>query len=544
MIELEDLQAGFALLCALPAFLWSPVHATEAKAVVRQRMVRRPRHFLELVKAAVFDNPTSAYRPLLRHSGCEFGDLAGLVDQEGVEGALSALFRAGVYLTVEEFKGRRPVVRGGSTLPFDPRRAANPRASPHVPMRSSGSRGVRPSILFDLAYIRDCAIDRCLAYDAWGGPEWVKAVWVIPGGSGMVDVLEHTLESRPARWFSHVDPAAPGVEARYRWGVRALRWGSVIASRPLPQPHHVSVHDPAPVVDWITEVLSSGRRPLLYTFASSAVQVCQAALDRGIHLGGAAFDLMGEPVTAARLAVVHRAGARGLVDYGASETGSVAFGCLAPDAPDDVHFCRDLLAVIQLGPSGSAVGLPADTLLFSTLRPQAPVIMLNVSLGDRAWLGDRDCGCALADLGWTTHLRSVGSFEKLTAAGMTFLDVDVIRILEEVLPARFGGIPTDYQLIEAEGRQGRPEIRLVVHPRVGPVDPAAIIDTFLTALGQGSGAERVMVLMWRDAGVVQVERGLPHTTPSGKILHLHQAPRPALLTSGAPGSDSPSHQHR
>lgn len=31
---------------------------------------------------------------------------------------------------------------------------------------------------------------------------------------------------------------------------------------------------------------------------------------------------------------------------------------------------------------------------------------------------------------------------------MTFLDTEVIRVLEEVLPARFGGSPTDCQLVE------------------------------------------------------------------------------------------------
>jgi hypothetical protein len=101
----------------------------------------------------------------------------------------------------------------------------------------------------------------------------------------------------------------------------------------------------------------------------------------------------------------------------------------------------------------------------------------------------------------------------------------VIRILEDVLPARFGGVPTDYQLMEDEDPSGRPQIRLVVHPRVGPVDPATIVDSFLGALGGGSGVERVMELLWRDARLLLVERRPPYTTATGKILHLHQASR-------------------
>jgi hypothetical protein len=58
-----------------------------------------------------------------------------------------------------------------------------------------------------------------------------------------------------------------------------------------------------------------------------------------------------------------------------------------------------------------------------------------VALGDQAEVAQRACGCALEQLGWTTLLRHVRSFEKLTASGMTFLDADIIRVLDEVLPA-------------------------------------------------------------------------------------------------------------
>jgi hypothetical protein len=85
-------------------------------------------------------------------------------------------------------------------------------------------------------------------------------------------------------------------------------------------------------------------------------------------------------------------------------------------------------------------------------------------------LSQRRRGCPLEQLGWTTHLHSIRSFEKLTAAGMTFLDTDVIQVLAEVLPARFGGGPTDYQRVEQEQSDGRPTIRLLVHPGLGPLD--------------------------------------------------------------------------
>src|SRR3990172_8887397 len=83
-------------------------------------------------------------------------------------------------------------------------------------------------------------------------------------------------------------------------------------------------------------------------------------------------------------------------------------------------------------------------------------ILLNISMGDQAVVLRRQCGCPLEQLGWTTHLHTIRSHEMLTCGGISFLDTDVIRVIEEVLPARFGGAPTDYQLLEDEADDGRP----------------------------------------------------------------------------------------
>ena len=56
-------------------------------------------------------------------------------------------------------------------------------------------------------------------------------------------------------------------------------------------------------------------------------------------------------------------------------------------------------------------------------------------------------------LGYTTHIHTIRSWEKLTSEGMTFCGHDLIRLIEEVLPARFGGRPTDYQFVESGARR-------------------------------------------------------------------------------------------
>jgi hypothetical protein len=69
-----------------------------------------------------------------------------------------------------------------------------------------------------------------------------------------------------------------------------------------------------------------------------------------------------------------------------------------------------------------------------------------------------------------------------------------------------------------------PELRLLVHPRVGAFDASAIAEVFLQAIGAGTDAARVMTLHWRESGWPRVERRPPLATPSGKILHPHQVP--------------------
>jgi hypothetical protein len=270
------------------------------------------------------------------------------------------------------------------------------------------------------------------------------------------------------------------------------------------------------------EVLASGHVPHLVTYSSPAVRLCQAAQDGGVDLRGAQFTTSGEALTAARRAIIERTGARVNVAYGIAETGFIGQGCLRPEASDDLHVYEDIHAVIQPGAAGAAAGLPARALVVSSLSESNPYFLLNVSFGDEGQLVDRACDCAMARVGWPRHLHTVRSYEKLTASGMNFLDSDVARVLEEVLPARFGGGATDYQLVEEETDDGRARLRLLVNPSLGPLDGAAVADAFLAAIGYGSGVQRIMGLQWREARLLSVEREVPRATVRGKILHVYK----------------------
>ena len=174
---LHDLLMGARFLVDLPRFLRRPVTIEEARATLGRRLERREEDFLALVKRTIYDHPPSPYRALLEHAGCEPGDLARLVRQDGIEGALQVLLRHGVYLTVNEFKGRSPVRRGSATVAAEPGRFRNPASVLHGLAASSGSRG-RPTVVpLDLHFVRDMAVTVCVAFDARQALDWVYSRW-------------------------------------------------------------------------------------------------------------------------------------------------------------------------------------------------------------------------------------------------------------------------------------------------------------------------------------------------------------------------------
>jgi hypothetical protein len=93
-----------------------PLGVEEARATLDRRLANREADFLWLVRNAVYAHSPSPYHRLLAHAGCEYGDLERLVRREGVEGALRVLLGHGVHVTVEEYKGHRPLVRGSLSL--------------------------------------------------------------------------------------------------------------------------------------------------------------------------------------------------------------------------------------------------------------------------------------------------------------------------------------------------------------------------------------------------------------------------------------------
>src|SRR5215210_6851884 len=124
--RLQDIEKLGRLTRDLPGFLRRPLSSGQAAEVMRHRLATRGERFLGMARTAIFGHPRSPYLPLLQAAGCELGDLQALVADQGLEGALSRLVEAGVYLTFDEFKGQKAVVRGSQRLTFDEADFDNP----------------------------------------------------------------------------------------------------------------------------------------------------------------------------------------------------------------------------------------------------------------------------------------------------------------------------------------------------------------------------------------------------------------------------------
>ena len=112
---------------------------------------------------------------------------------------------------------------------------------------------------------------------------------------------------------------------------------------------------------------------------------------------------------------------------------------------------------------------------------------------------------------------------EIAGEGVTLVGSEMLHILEEVLPTRFGGSPLDYQLLEEEDQQGFTRLSLLVSPRVQIDNEAEILETVMQALKQGSTAAHLASALWKQAETLRVRRQEPIWTARGKFMHLHRA---------------------
>ena len=347
-----------------------------------------------------------------------------------------------------------------------------------------------------------------------------RAVWrpALPMGAALKHVLRQAkLGILTERWFTQNEfRFSPDLWRHWLFTRASIalsrRWG-----RPIPMPEDVPLSEAAVVARWLADKKARGTLPFLDAAVSSAVRVCLAARQYGLDIAGTLMQVGSEPFTDARARIIAEAGVQGFGAYHLAEVGRLGAPCLAPAAVDEVHVVTGTVALLQRDRSVDRGSVGA--LFCSTVHSAVPKMMLNVELGDYAVIGARACGCPYERLGFRQHLHTIRSYEKLTSEGMHFVGTELLRLLEEVLPHRFGGAATDYQLLE-EDVGGLPKVSLVVSPSVGDIDEAEVVRTALEALSAARGADK-MAGLWRHADTLRVVRREPYATGAAKVLPLH-----------------------
>jgi len=521
----DELRTYRRFVQGLRGYLRSTLTSESARDVIQRCQEAREENFLRLVERGIFSYPKSPYLPLFAMADCSFEDLRDSVSRNGLDPTLLALRRSGVYVSFDEFKGRVPIVREGRTFYVEAHDFDNPYLAADYYVESGGSTGVGTRVPHDLNHLAIQAAYEFVTYDAHDAHDIPCVVWrgVLPDGSGIDNVLRRARCGQvPQRWFSNTSPYdfRPS-QAKYSLATLLTVALGRAFGKSLPWPTHVPVDRPELVARWVARALGEAGGCLVLAAASRALRVCLAARDEGLDLTGAVFRLGGEPMTPAKMAGIEATGARVFTTYGFSELGRVGMECSRRREINDLHLCDGICALVphERRVDGTEVEVPAFN--FTSILPTSPKILLNAESDDFGIIDQHPCGCPLSELGLATHLRQISSFRKLTGEGVTLVGSEMIEVLENVLPTRFGGSPLNYQLIEEEDDDGLTRLVLAIDPSVQLADESAVIDTILESLKQSSPMADSAQKIWRQAETFQVRRQKPMWTGRGKLMSLH-----------------------
>ncbi len=209
----------FALAVSLPRFFRERITLEQAEAEIKRALERREENFLELIRTRVYQNPSSPYLKLLKITGCEFADLQTHVHRDGLETTLEQLAKQGVYLTSDEFRGTKEVVRGRESFRVSPADVQRPGSAPGFVAQSSGSRNqpVRTVVPLDARAVRTWST--AVYFSAHDFFSCSHAVYdaILPG-TGPSKLMGHAeLGIRTDRWFARKIPVHGWLQGKYHY---------------------------------------------------------------------------------------------------------------------------------------------------------------------------------------------------------------------------------------------------------------------------------------------------------------------------------------
>ena len=262
-----------------------------AKNSIARRVTNREDNFLNFVEKGVFRYPRSPYLKLLEPKKILFQDLKRAVARQGIEGSLQWLASEGVYFTVDEFKGKVPVVRNAVESWCQEAMFDNPFLSCAYEVRSGATRSAGTRVRIDFDYLHQRSMYDALLLSVHGCLNAPIANWfpVFPGAPGINSSLRFShIGNAAKKWFSQVPEDRLNVNWEKKWGTKLIfalgRWHGC----PLAEPDYVPLDDALKIARWAADTLQENDRCVIYTFAASAVRICIAAAENNLDQIGRA----------------------------------------------------------------------------------------------------------------------------------------------------------------------------------------------------------------------------------------------------------------
>jgi hypothetical protein len=517
---MSELAAFAKFLGGLHRLVRRRMSVAEALSILQHRLQNREANFLTSLERSVYANPRSPYRSLLAMAGCTIDDVRDLLKKEGLEGTLQRLRAEGVYVSFEEFKGLVPIVRGSLHLEPAPADFDNPSARRYFSKTTGGTTGAGRRVRLDLEHLEAILPIRIVVRHVQGLTGAPDAIWVDIPPAGLQGIVQAAAAGEDARhWFVTRDFSWKH-NLRYRLATHATVTAVRLAGAKAMWPRHVPLEQAVILARWGRDQVNLHGRCSIHASVSRILRIAIAAKENGIDLTGVCLRGGGEPPTQSKVAQIVSSGATFFSNYAFSEAGPVGSSCLNSTGPNDQHLLEDHVAMIQAIRKLPGFDIEVPAFCFTSLLPTAAKMLLNVESDDYGSVDRRPCGCKWETLGYPVHIRDIRSFRKLTGEGITLVGSDIERVIDEFLPARYGGSSLDYQFAEEEDSRGFTRLILRVAPHLAVDDEQRMIEFVLDSLRQLGGAAAVAEAAWRQAGTLRIRRETPAMTSRGKLLPL------------------------
>ena len=510
----DQLTAEIRFIAGLPRYLKSILSYETARQTIANRAATRSTQFLRLLRQSVFDQPSSPYFTLFKAAGCGYGDVAASLRTSDLETVLRQLKDAGVWVSFEEYKGRAPIVRGEVSCETSPNSFDNWMLSRGFHALTGGSSGAPARTIVDLDFLEARATYDHLMFAMLDLHEVPLALWYskLPASVPLVQCLRYAkIGHPPVQWF---DMAIGGsfVPRRHRWALAAIMAASRFSKMPFPWPRAAPLADPVVILEWLRTTVAQHGRAAFQSTVSGILRIGQHATDRGQSLQGVQFLVGSEPLTDSRRRLIESSGARVYGRYHSSDVGTIGQQCGESSHAGDLHLASDTIALLQ-PPHAAGSSAP---FYVTQLMDSCPRVLINVEIGDAGVVSTRQCGCLWGKLGFTTHLADVRSYRRSTAEGLSLPYTELTRIVEDVLPARFGGSVLHYQWAEEDMQDGMTRLQLRVDPQLGPLDVEVVRRAVLDALHERKNEHSFFAQMMDKAGTIQLVREPPRVSANGK----------------------------